>query len=368
MYTGLKTNIEQISIGPGINGARLQTIAELARRNALGVGAVTTVPINHATPAAWVAHNELRHNFRTIADEMLFGDPSATGAPIGGRGPSPLLPHVLIGGGHPATFGNGLISLLQLERAALTGWTVIDRYGFSRERYGSASTRLREAAAVADRLFGLFGSSTGNIAMRKHDGSGLDPDEPTLAEMASAALINLSRHPDGLCLMIEGGAVDWAGHANDMSLMLGEMIGFDEAVTEVIGWIDDPNNGSDWNNTLLIVTGDHETGLLTAGPGIFPDKPLGEVTDARIRAEMIDANSGLKASWDDVNKNGQIDSLEEVYWTWHTIGHANILIPCYFKGLGSDRFAKERVDTDPVRGDYIDNTALYRIMLDALGR
>jgi alkaline phosphatase len=371
MYTGVKTNSGRISVGPGAARERLQTIGDLARMNGVGVGAVTSVPISHATPAAFVAHNDSRAFTRPITDEMLFGDPATTGGPVGAHGPSPILPDVLIGGGHPVTGGNYYVSVAQWVKAKASGWTVVDRWGVDGEPHNGAPARLIAKAAQADRLFGLFGSFSGNIPFRLHDGSGQDPEEPTLAQMSKAALLSLERQSRGFCVMIEGGAIDWAGHRNSMSQMIGEMIGFNDAVREVISWIEDPSNGSDWNNTLLIVTGDHETGLLTAGPRFFPDKPLGEVTDARIRAETYDYNYGVVASWDDANGNGRIDyetSEEEIYWAWNTTGHSNCLIPCYFKGLASERFEDFVVQKDPVRGDYIDNTAIYKVMLEALRR
>ena len=164
--------------------------------------------------------------------------------------------------------------------------------------------------------------------------------------------------------MIEGGAVDWAGHDNDMSAMIGELLEFDAAVCKVVNWIEDPNNDADWSNTMLIVTGDHETGLLTQAPGLRADLPLGDVTPARMRTEKWDFVHKVFASWDDANNNRRMElGSEDVYWTWNTRGHSNALIPCFYKGAGTHRFQQFVVGTDPVWGDYLDNTSLFELML-----
>ena len=59
--------------------------------------------------------------------------------------------------------------------------------------------------------------------------------------------------------MIEGGAVDWANHANEPDRMIEEQIDFVKAVEAVVAWVDKHSN---WNDTLLILTADHECGLL----------------------------------------------------------------------------------------------------------
>lgn len=162
--------------------------------------------------------------------------------------------------------------------------------------------------------------------------------------------------------MVEGGAVDWAGHANNMDRMIGELLGFNEAVQAVIDWVDDPHNGSNWDNTLVIVTGDHETGYLTAGPGVFPDQPLGAVNSSTLALEKELAGSSRRASWQDGNGNDEIDAGETVYWAWNSSSHSNSLIPLYARGAGADMFAGYVAGTDPVRGAYLDNTAVYQVM------
>jgi len=150
--------------------------------------------------------------------------------------------------------------------------------------------------------------------------------------------------------------------------MLGEQIDFDEAVEVVVDWVEDPANGSNWNNTLVIVTGDHETGYLTAGPGIFADRSLGEVSERTLSLEKIIESSGYRASWEDINGDSEIGDDETVYWAWNSKFHTNNLIPLYTKGFQSELFASYAINKDPVRGSYIDNTDVHHVMDTVISR
>jgi alkaline phosphatase len=162
--------------------------------------------------------------------------------------------------------------------------------------------------------------------------------------------------------MVEGGAVDWASHDNQMDRMIGEMLGFNEAVQTVVDWVDDPTNESNWENTLLVITGDHETGYLTAAPGLFPDHPLVTVNATTLSLEKIVTSSGRRASWADTNANNEIDEGEQVYWAWNSGSHSNSLIPVYARGVGAELLPYFANEYDPVRGAYLDNTDVFKLI------
>ena len=95
----------------------------------------------------------------------------------------------------------------------------------------------------------------------------LNTTVPSLALMTKGALNVLDNDPDGFFVMIEGGAVDWANHANQLGRLIQEQNDFNDAVDVAIDWIK-ANGGFEKN--LLIVTGDHETGYLDGSqPGVF---------------------------------------------------------------------------------------------------
>jgi alkaline phosphatase len=362
LAAGVKTYNTAINVDAA--GVRLQSIVDKARRLGWAAGAITTVPISHATPGVWMAHNDSRTNTLAIADEGFWGDPNKTDLHLGGKGLTQPAMDVLIGGGHPA-WSSGYVSAAQRDKLAGESgqpgaFTFVERVA------GSPDGGPRLLAAANDpavtRLAGLFGGSAGNIAYRQADGSGHEAENPTLVEMTQAALAVLGRNPDSFALMVEGGAVDWASHDNRMDNMVGEMIGFDAAVDAVVAWVDDPATTANWSNTLVIVTGDHETGYLTAGPGVFPDQPLGVVNAATLAKEKVVAGTGRRASWEDVDGDSAIDAGETVYWAWNHGSHTNSLIPLYAKGAGAELFAQYAVGTDPVRGAYIDNTDVFKVM------
>ena len=373
--TGVKTDNVRISVSAdGLT--RLVSIADKARSAGKAVGAVTTVYISHATPGAWLAHNDLRENGFAIADESLWGNPNTTGTPItstyysGGHGPTLPPADVVIGAGHPAwnggTYVNDAIrAKLAAESGSPSAFTFIERLADSPD----GGARLLSAAddPATLRLAGLFGGAGGNLEYRKANGSGANPENPTLAEMTRAALQVLSRDQDGFVLMVEGGAIDKAAHANNMDQMVGELLGFNEAVLAVIGWVDDPGTDSSWANTLVIVTADHETGYLTQAPGVFPDQMLGDVAAVTLALEKTVSGSGLRASWQDSDRDDLIDPGETVYWAWNTSGHSNSLVPLFAKGAGAELIPLfvNTTNPDPVRGVYLDNTEVFCVMENA---
>ena len=124
--------------------------------------------------------------------------------------------------------------------------------------------------------------------------------------------------------MVEGGAVDMACHSNESGRMIEEMIDFDRAVDSVVEWIETRSN---WDETLLLVMADHETGYIT-GPGSDPTwQPL------------VNYGPGVMPGFE-----------------WHHDFHTNQVVPFFAKGPGADAFVSKVRGTDLVRGPYIDNT------------
>src|SRR4030042_561576 len=97
------------------------------------------------------------------------------------------------------------------------------------------------------------GGPGGRLDYRLADGSGANPENPTLAEMTRAALAVLGRAPEGFVLLVEGGAIDHAAHDGFMDQMLGETFDLFAAVQAVADWVDGPGNDAPWDNPLGIV-------------------------------------------------------------------------------------------------------------------
>ena len=372
LSSGVKTANGRINVSSD-GQSRLTTIVEEARLSGLSTGGVTSVYISHATPGGWLAHNDSRTNGYAIADEALWGNPNTTGSiddPYYGGGHGSTLPavDVLIGAGHPDWDGGSYVNQaiktkLIVESGQPGKFSFIQRSaGFPG---GSRLLSIADNPAVT-RLVGLFGGMEGNLEYRLADGSGASSENPTLAQMTKAALTVLNRDPDGFVLMVEGGAIDKAAHANAMDEMIGEVIDFNNAIQTVIDWVDDPSNNSTWQSTLVIVTADHETGYLAASPGGFPNQPLGEVSPRTLFLEKIQSDRGMRASWEDTNVDNKINFGETVYWAWNSANHTNSLVRIFVKGAGEVEFFHYAIGVDPVRGYYLDNTDIFKVMHSAL--
>jgi alkaline phosphatase len=150
---------------------------------------------------------------------------------------------------------------------------------------------------------------------------------PTLAVMVNGALNVLDNNPKGFFAMIEGGAADWASHDNQKGRLIEEMMGFNDAIYNVVNWVNDHSN---WNETLVIVTGDHETGFL------WGDEPF---------APLIDQGN---------------DNLPLM--KFHSPDHTNSLIPFFAKGAGSELYHSFADEYDSIRGPYIQNSEIPQLI------
>ena len=346
--TGVRTYNAAIGVGP--DKQRVTNVGERAEEIGRATGVITTVEFSHATPAGFAAHNEARDNYEQIAREMIND--------------SRL--DVIMGAGHPWYDDNGTLVAAISQIAAVGENGAITTTG-EYQYVGGAETWLRllvgaaggdaDGDGTADpwslvqtrgQFQALMAGPTpkrvigvaevhGTLNQGRAGDANAAPyavarteSVPTLAEMTSAALNVLDEDPDGFFLMVEGGAVDWASHGNQTGRMLEEMADFGRAVEAVVEWVE---RESSWDDTLVIVTGDHECGYPT-GPGSDPDrKPL--------------VNNG----------KGNVPGLE-----WHSDGHTNNLIPLFAKGAGAETLRTLADETDPKRGPYIHNTEIAKAL------
>ncbi len=320
MATGVKTVNGKLGVGPA--NERLENTSERAKAEGKAAGVVSDVPFSHATPAAWAAHNESRNDYHAIAEEMINGELD-----------------VIMGAGHPlysddnellAEPNYGYIGEEEYNRL-VEGDTDFEFFDNDEQFESLAAGNVEENA----RYFGLaqVASTLQQARSGEAEAPYSDPENDVvdLATMSEAALNALGQDEDGFHLMIEGGAIDWAGHANDISRDIEEVRSFNSAVESVVAWVEE---NSSWDETLLIVTADHETGYLS-GADEDPD---------------FTAMTGEK---------GQIPSHG-----YYSTNHTNMVVPFFFRGAGSEDILDATTGTDPVRGDYIDNITVANLTLD----
>jgi len=230
LASGVKT--ENGVIGLDGNGNSVPTIAERARDKGLKVGIVTSVSLNHATPASFYAHEPSRGNYYEIALDMA----KSGFAYFGGGG--------LIDpeGQRSRTQGDKQNALSALKAA---GYVVAD----TRQSILDLKPGVK-AVAINPEL--TWGRSM-PYALDK------DPKGLSLAEYTAKG-IELLDNPKGFFFMIEGGKIDWACHANDAATAVDDTLALDAAVGEAVRFA-----AKHPSETLIIVTGDHECGGLTLG-------------------------------------------------------------------------------------------------------
>ena len=329
------------AIGVGTDKRRVENLVECCEKLGKATGVVTSVPWSHATPAGFVAHNTDRDNYEEISAGMI-----ACGV------------EVIMGAGHPLYDDDGKPAdkprykyIGQQTWETLTKGTAAsdaDADGIE-DRWTLIQTKNQfQALTTGDTPRRVCGTVQvrGTLQQKRRGREDAAPYKvdfidtvPTLEQMSRAAINVLDEDPDGFFLMIEGGAVDWAAHDNQAGRMIEEMIAFNSTVEAVINWIE---NQSGWEQTLLVVTSDHETGYIT-GPKSGPTEH-GPVWNPL-------ANRG----------RGKVPGLE-----WHQDGHTNSLVPFYAKGCGVELYTNAATNADPVRGRYIDNTDVAKTLFAML--
>ncbi len=220
--TGVKTRNGMI--GMNQDSIVVHNITEIASRNGLATGILSTSSVTHATPAAFVAHVVSRNHQEDIALAFLNGTVD-----------------LFMGGGlryfNSRRDGRNLVDSLKAM-----GYTVV--------------TTPDELEVVTEgKVAGLFSES--------HLPTAGEGRPISLAAMTRKAIDILSsgENDKGFFMMVEASMIDWAGHDSDTEYNIQETLDLDEAVGEALAF------AADDGNTLVIVTADHETGgmALTGG-------------------------------------------------------------------------------------------------------
>lgn len=342
MATGTKTY--NGAIGVDEDKEEVQNLTEFAKEINKAAGVVTSVQFAHATPAGFSAHNVKRSNYSEIAMDMILhskldvvmgcghpyydnnGKKQNKAISFDYVGDSLIFNQILKEGNIKTNTSGVLFTIADIDGdKERDPWTFIEAIeDFERYTQGETPKRLFGIAQVHKTL--QFARSQGEDE-RFPFNTEFIKTVPQLKTMVKAALNVLDNDEDGLFLMVEGGAIDWAAHANSSNRMIEEEVEFNNAVREVVSWIE---TNSSWDETLLIVTADHETGLLWG-----PKSGKGEFSPI--------ANNGI----------GALPDME-----WNTDNHSNSLVPFFAKGAGSDTFVKYADENDDVRGSYITNTEI----------
>jgi len=230
LSTGIKTSCGTVGMSPD-HKENYRNIAEMARDKGMKVGIVSSVSIDHATPACFYAHVTDRGKYNLIASQMAisgfdyFGGGFAKGQEEYSHNPDGKLNIIE----QMTNAGYEVVSDIEKMKSLQPG----KKYWAYNPDYTSGASLKYEIDQPKD-YFGL-------------------------AEFTELG-IRLLENEKGFFMMIESGKIDWACHSNDAVTTAHEVVALDESVGKALEFYNKHPE-----ETLIIITGDHETGGLTMG-------------------------------------------------------------------------------------------------------
>ena len=228
MSTGYKVNNGAISVTP--DGGTPSTLMKRAKDYGKRIGLISTAPIYDASPAAFSVHAKSRRDSESIVNQYLE-----------------LSPDVLLGGG-----SNYFLPSAEPGGKRQDGKNMIK--AFQDKGYQYINSPVQIAQINSNKVLGLFAEEDLDYEIDRN------PQEtPNLSQMLSSALTVLNakkgeKNNQGFVLFVENENTDSAGHQNDVAALMRDLWVFDDAVKVALEFQKlNPD-------TLIIVTGDHETG------------------------------------------------------------------------------------------------------------
>lgn len=246
LATGHKTNNTMLGQLP--DGTNLESLIELASAKGKATGIVVTTYLQHATPGAFYAHVPSRHEYATISEQLLASDID-----------------IAIGGG----------------------------MAFFEERYGD-NGKARQAIAESGFSFheSIDTELSGERILALLADKEIENRTGYLAKATTVAINHLDNCDEGFVLMVEGSLIDGMGHGNNAEGQKSEMRDFMEAIEVAVAY------AAKHNDTLVVVTADHETGGLA----------------------IVSGNADFNLS------------EQGVEYKWSTGGHSGTMVPIYLYG------------------------------------
>ncbi len=300
LSTGNKTKNGMLATGP--DSTALTSISYKIHDAGYKVGISSTVGINHATPAAFYGHNVNRGDYYEIASEIPASEFE-----------------FFAGGGAIESTGDDEDKVSVYEAIEKGGYVIAEgmddfvakKDGAEKMMLLQKDGRLRTELPYA-------------IDMKKYD--------MTQADLVRASIDFLyDEEGEGFFVMSEGGRIDWASHGNDTKAVILETLSLSDAVAEAVRFYNEHPD-----ETLIVVTADHETGGLTLswekGYNLYLDK-LEEICCSK---DMV--------SEEERERMNEISHEARIGWT--TGDHSAANVPVFAIGAGSDLFSGRMDNTD----------------------
>lgn len=294
--TGVKTNNKMLGVDP--EGNNLLSMSYDLQDMGYNVGIISSVPINHATPASFYARKASRYSYYDITAEM----PSS---------------------GFDYFAGSGMIEYFGKNNDQESTAAVLEREGinvcFSKEE-------AEEAIKNGDRMM-LCQPYNKEKEPTNYDAGGKMPEgHILLQEMLELGLKRLGDKKP-FFIMCEGGEIDWAAHSNKTMPMINAVLEFDKAIAVAYEfYLEHPDE------TLIVVTADHGTG----GVALNGQPNWKRLEEAWVKAG--NTNNLDRAANKELNKKCEIG--------WTTTGHTGEPVPVYAIGKGAEKFSGRMDNTE----------------------
>lgn len=326
MSCGVKT--KNSFLGLTVDGEIVEHLIDKVKKTGRAAGLVTTVTITHATPAGFVVNIDTRDERQVVQQYSRYKNVD-----------------VLLGGGK---FVYPVVREFEKE------------YTIVRTRDELLNLNIEKTF----KLLGVFKNIEGvfyidRIFFNKND-------IPTLEEMSKVAVELLSKNPKGFFLMIEAGRIDWACHDNDAATAVYEIKELDDAIVGILQLLREKKI---FDDTLVIVTSDHETGGVSLGTGeygFYPERikqqkvSIKTIVDTlkgkpkKIIVQKFAEYTGIEDLTDEeidaISKGDRfavskiISSRAEIGWS--TKVHSGMSVPLYAIGKHAEVFSGVYENTD----------------------
>lgn len=378
LATGYKTDNGVISQTP--DGKNVESLIEFAEERGMGTGIITTTRLTHATPAVFAAHNASRDNENEIAEDFV-----ASGVDFFAGGGA----RHFVSAKYDDQLGDPTGATIKSKRTGnrdlVKEFNDLGYQTFIGTRGVNEFNKINPVGE--EKVFAAF---TYSHLPYEIDRINSGYDLPSLAEITEKGIDVLSKYDKGFFMMIEGGRIDHACHANDPTGSIYDTLAFNDAVKEAYDfYLDHPKE------TLIVIVGDHETGGMGLGFSQNYFLNIDSLENVKVSVEDIlqkkysgdrdsyfkylEENFGLKElndeetalikkAMDSVDNGEEVGTLygsydpvaiaathvlsERANLQWTTYAHTGTSIPMSAIGVGSENF-----------GGYKDNTEIAKSMM-----
>lgn len=310
LSTGTKTKNGMLGTAP--DSTALKSIAYKIHDAGYRVGISSTVGINHATPGAFYGHSASRSDYYSIASEI-----PSTGFEF------------FAGGGAIESNGEDGDETSVYEAIEDSGYVIA-------EGMDDFADKKDEAGKM------MLLQENGRLKTELPYAIDMKDTDMTHADLVSASIDFLyDEDCPGFFIMSEGGKIDWASHGNDTKAVILETLSLSDAVAEAVEFYN-----AHPDETLIIVTADHETGGLTLSWEKGYDLLFDKLEEIHCSKDMVSEEE----------REHMNDVSHEAHIGWTTGDHSGANVPVFAIGAGSTLFSGR-----------MDNTEIPKKICEAMG-